>query len=322
MDSVYEWLLTGPAFVEYRTRIDLLEQPVTSPDVIASRRRMLTDPLVSGLITELAAWPGHVLSSHKSAGQHYHKLNFLVDIGITASDGGMQQVVERILAHQSEEGPFQLPTMVPVHFGGTGVETNTWALCDAPLLLYALSKLGLGGDLRVRKGVEYLLTLVRENGWPCAVSKELGKFRGPGRKEDPCPYATLAMLKLLSLDPVDRSSPQAKAGVESLLNLWQQRQREHPYMFYMGTDFDKLKAPLVWYDLLHVLDVLSNFPDSRGDPRLISMLEVMTGKEDEAGRYMPESVWMAWKEWEFGQKKVPSYWITFLAHRIIMRMGN
>ena len=254
--------------MEYRTRVDLLGQPGTVPDVIASRRKMLADPLVSGLIIELAGWPGHVLNSHKSASQQFHKLNFLVDIGITAGDEGMQQVVDRTLAHQSEEGPFQLPMQISEHYGGSGEETGAWALCDAPLILYALSKLGYGGDARIRKGIDYLVGLCRENGWPCTVSRELGKFRGPGRKDDPCPYATLAMLKLLSLDSQDRSSPEAKYGVEVLLNLWELRQEQHPYMFYMGTDFSKLKVPLVWYDLLHVLDVITNYPDFRIDPRL------------------------------------------------------
>ena len=190
MEPVYEWLLTGPAWVEYRTRVDLLGQHETAPEVVDSRRRMLADPLVSGLITELAGWPGHVLNSHKSASQQFHKLNFLVDIGITAADEGMQLVVDKILAHQSEEGPFQLPTQISEHFGGSGEETGAWALCDAPLILYALSKLGYREDTRVRKGIEYLIPLCRENGWPCTVSRELGKFRGPGRKDDPCSYAT------------------------------------------------------------------------------------------------------------------------------------
>ena len=127
MEPVYEWLLTGPAWVEYRTRVDLLGQPDTAPDVIDSRRRMLVDPLVSGLITELAGWPGHVLNSHKSASQQFHKLNFLVDIGITAADEGMQLVTDKILAHQSEEGPFQLPMQISEHYGGSGEETGAWA---------------------------------------------------------------------------------------------------------------------------------------------------------------------------------------------------
>ncbi len=131
--------------MEYRTRVDLLGQAETALEVIESRRRMLADPLVSGLITELAGWPGHVLNSHKSASQQFHKLNFLVDIGITAADEGMRQVVDRILAHQSEEGPFQLPMQISEHYGGSGEETGAWALCDAPLILYALSKLGYCG---------------------------------------------------------------------------------------------------------------------------------------------------------------------------------
>ena len=321
METVIEWLLTGPAFVEYRTRVDLLGQAETAPEVIESRRRMLADPLVSGLVTELAGWPGHVLNSHKSASQQFHKLNFLVDIGITAADEGMQQVVDRILAHQSEEGPFQLPMQISEHYGGSGEETGAWALCDAPLILYALSKLGYSEDARIRKGIDYLIPLCRENGWPCAVSRELGKFRGPGRKDDPCSYANLAMLKLLSLDSRDKTSIEAKYGVETILNLWEHRQELHPYMFYMGTDFSKLKVPLVWYDLMHVLEVITSYPDFRNDPRLLSMLDLLKSKADSDGRYTLESVWTAWKDWEFGQKKVPSFWLTFLAKRMIKRSG-
>ncbi len=111
MTNLIESLLTGPAWVEYRTRVDLLSQGEGSKEVKSARSRMLADPLVSQLIAELAGWPGVVLNSHKSAGQHFHKLNFLVDLGITAEDTGMQPVVEKILNHQSDEGPFQLTTI-------------------------------------------------------------------------------------------------------------------------------------------------------------------------------------------------------------------
>lgn len=35
-----------------------------------------------------------------------------------------------------------------------------------------------------------------------------------------------------------------------------------------------------------------------------------------------ESVWMAWKDWEFGQKKTPSRWLTMPAWWIIERFGD
>jgi len=32
-------------------------------------------------------------------------------------------------------------------------------------------------------------------------------------------------------------------------------------------------------------------------------------------------VWTAWKEWEFGQKKAPSRWLSLMAWRILGRVG-
>jgi hypothetical protein len=228
-------------------------------------------------------------------------------------------IITRILAHQSDEGPFQLSASIPVQYGGTGKEQWAWALCDAPLSVYALIKFGKENDPAVKAAAKHLVGLVRENGWPCVVSKELGKFRGPGRKEDPCPFATLAMMKMMAESESLRESDAAHAGAESLLTLWKKSASQHPYIFYMGTDFRKLKVPFVWYDLMHVLDVLSRFDWLRKDARLGSMLKVMKSKADPQGRFTLESVWTAWKDWEFGQKKEPSRWLTLLAWRIIRR---
>jgi hypothetical protein len=96
-------------------------------------------------------------------------------------------------------------------------------------------------------------------------------------------------------------------------------QERHPYMFYMGTDFRKLKAPFIWYDILHVLDVLSRFSSFRGDKRLLDMVKILAEKAEGEGKFTVESVWTAWKDWEFGQKKEPSRWLTLLAHRILGR---
>ncbi len=311
------WLLQGDPWIEYRTRVDLLHQTPPDQPVMLARERMLVNPQVQSLLTELTEWPWKVISSHKSAGQPFHKLTFLADLGLIHTDPGMEIILSRILDHQSDEGPFMLRANIPTHFGGSGEDQWAWALCDAPLLVYALVRFGLAEDTRVKKAVVYLSSLVRENGWPCAVSKELGSFHGPGRKEDPCPFATLAMLKLLSAAEEWQDSSASRAGVEALLHLWKRSETSHPYIFYMGTDFRKLKVPFIWYDLVHVLDVLSRFTWCRQDPRLHSMLEVLENKMDPQGCFTLESVWTAWKDWEFGQKKEPSRWLTLAAWRII-----
>ncbi len=319
MNIPIDWLLTGEPWVAYRTRLDLLGESETESAAMSVRQAMLESADVKSVLTELMAWPGKVISSHKSAGQLFHKLTFIADLGLRATDPGMDRIISRILEHQSGEGPFQLPVNIPTHFGGNNQDTWAWALCDAPLTTYALAKFGLHKDLAVRQSVDYLQNLVRDNGWPCAVSKELGKFRGPGRKEDPCPFATLAMLKALSVfDDLGESSA-ARSGVETLLHLWQESQIQHPYIFYMGTDFRKLKVPFVWYDLMHILDVLTNFSWALTDPRLLEMVELMKNKADEQGCFTLESIWTVWKGWDFGQKKVPSRWLTLMAWRIIKR---
>lgn len=321
MNKSLDWLLAGDVFIEYRTRLDLLGQSDDDAEVKDAKKRMLEDPKIKQLLSELQNWPGQVLNSHKSASQPFHKLSFLADIGLTKDNPDVAAIAKKVMEHHSDEGPFQLTTNVPKHFGGSGADTWAWALCDAPITVYSLAKVGYREDPRVQKAAAYLAGLASPNGYHCTVSKELGSFHGPGRKDDPCPYATLVMLKMLSQFPQHRDSKAVHDSGECLLNLWQNSLTLHPYIFYMGTDFRKLKAPFIWYDVLHVLDVLSQFSWLKSDPRLLDMASLVKSKMDTQGRFMPESVWQPWKDWDFGQKKQPSQWLTFLALRTLRRVN-
>ncbi len=320
MNLPVDWLLTNEDWVSYRTRRDLLKQTEYNPRVVNDRNSIQTYPPIHRTIAELENWPGAVIASHKSANQSFHKPTFLADVGLTRADPGIEKIFRQIQLHQSQEGPFQLPMMSARFAGNPTQERWAWALCDAPLILYALAKFGYEDEPAVAYAYDYLKGLIRENGWPCAVSQELGNFRSPGRKSDPCPFATLAMLKALSVNVRNHDSKITRTGVEAILNLWSKRENEHPYMFYMGTDFCKLKAPFIWYDVLHVLDVLSCFEWVHRDERFLDMLAIVQNKSDSQGRFTAESIWTAWKVWEFGQKKNPSRWLTFLAWRILTRI--
>ena len=321
-NEIINWLLNSDPWIEYRTRIDLLDQTLDSQEVIDAYERMANHPQVNSIIAELTNWPGQVLSSHKSASQAFHKLSFIADLGFQHTDQRIKKIIDKIFEHKSDEGVFQLPMNIPAHFGGTGKDHFAWALCDAPIIVYSLAKLGLQDDHYVLKAKNYLKGLGRENGYPCVVSKELGKFRGPGRKDDPCPYATMIMLKLMNLYDYDRNSDYADKSVDSMLTLWEQSKTRHPFMFYMGTDFRKLKAPLIWYDIIHFADTLSNFDRAIRDFRFKEVVNLIESKADKDYRYVPESEWKAWREWDFGQKRQPSAWLTFLVYRIIQRVES
>ncbi|MFQ6001214.1 MAG: hypothetical protein ACE5LG_06055 [Anaerolineae bacterium] len=316
-----EWLLSeGQPWVRYRAMVDLLDKPEEDSEVEEARTEMLEHPQVQSLIEELRKWPGYPLKRHNDAKHPLHKLAVLADFGLRADDPGMGEIVEKVMAHQSPEGAFQTVVLVPKAFGGTGKEMWTWMLCDAPTVLYALLGFGLGAHPAVQQAVEHLTSLIRDNGWPCAASPDLGKFRGPGRKADPCPYTNLLALKALAQVPEMRDSEAAHIGAKMLLGHWEHQKERKIYLFGIGTDFRKLKYPFIWYDILHVTDVLSRFPSLKNDPRLQEMVETLVAQQDERGRFTASSVWMAWRAWEFGQKKEPSPWITLLALRIIKRL--
>ena len=116
--------------------------------------------------------------------------------------------------------------------------------------------------------------------------------------------------------------PAVQNGLECMLRLWENSQNQWPYLFHMGTDFRKLKLPLVWYDILHVASVLSFFPLARKDARLQEMVKIISGKANENGHYLPESIWSKWKGWEFAQKKEPSRWMTLTVLNLQRRMAE
>ena len=321
MNNPVDWFLTGPPWVQYRTRIDLLRQPENNPEVAAARQAILTHPQILRMINELAGWPGKPLLRHNDASHLLHKLVFISDSGIKSDDKDIKQVITRILESQSREGAFQILANISSHFGGTGKDQLVWMLCDSPSILYSLVKLGMKDNPAIQAAAQHLAGLVTENGWTCTVSPDIGKFRGPGRKTDPCPYAALVTLKALSQIPAWHDSEPCRAGTEVLLQLWEQRKERRPYLFAMGTDFRKLKAPEVWYDIVHVLDVLTQFPYLKKDKRLLEMVDIVRTKADVDGRFTAESVWKAWADWEFGQKKEPSYFLTLLVQRIIQRIS-
>ena len=321
-DNIIAWLLDSEPWIEYGTRVELLGQMEDDPQVREARQQMVGSSSLTGIIDELKNWPGTVLSSHRSAKQPFHKIAFIAELGFDLRDPGIELITAKMLQHASPEGIIKLPMNIGRAYGGTGTDIRGWALCDAPVNMYAAAKLGLRDNRRIKSGVAKLAGLVRDNGWPCAVSRELGSWRGPGRKDDPCPYATLVMLKLLSLYEEYRDSSQVRSGIDCLCGLWTNSLKSHPYIFYMGNDFRKLKAPLIWYDIVHVLDVLTRFAYAKDSPQIREMLDVVMSKKDSAGKFTPESVWQEFKGWDFGQKKEPSAYLTFLVCRILKRMGE
>lgn len=307
LDMSDDWL-------KYAIQLNLLNE--NKDNLIEQKNQTLGCEKIQSYLRDITDFHSTLVTNHKNPDLPIHKLHFLLDIGLDSTVPEIQIAVDEIMKHQDENGVYQSLINIPKHFGGSGEDTFSWCLCDAPLLLLALVKVGIDYDKYIKAGVDYLVSLYKVNGFPCTVSSDLGKFRGPGKKEDCCPYATLMMAKLLSYIPEYQSSDIAKNTANTLLFLWENSFEKHPYMFYMGTDFRKLKAPAIWYDIVSVTDVLSRYESARKDIRFKEMLSLIQNKQDENGFFTPEAVYQKYKGLDFGQKKTPSPYLTYLCLRI------
>ena len=321
-EEIVSYLLNSDEpWTRYRTRVDLLGLGEEIPEVQKDRDDMLDHPNIKELISKAKSWPGYPLKRHNDAKHPLHSLSVLADFGVNALDTGMDVVIKKILEHQSPEGVFETQIQLYKMFGGLEGDHWTWMSCDMTVLLYVLLSFGISDQDPVKEAKTFLLSLAEKNGWQCKVSPLLGKFRGPGKKDDPCPIANLYALRALSLDPDMLENPIIIQGIETLLHHWEIQGEKKYYLFGIGTDFRKLKYPLIWYDLLHVMDVLSRYPIALSDPRYHEMVSTLTDQRDEGGKYTATSMYMAWKNWSFGDKKIPSPWLTFIVARILKRSG-
>ncbi len=307
-------------WLKYAICLNLCDEPRDT--LFEIRKAALADNRIQKFLADVSAFHGMLVTNHKNPDLPIHKLLFLLDLGFDTEVPEIKAAVGEILKHRDENGIFQSMTNVPKHFGGTGEAVFSWCLCDAPLLLLALLKAGMDYREYIKPGVDYLVSRCRDNGFPCAVSPELGKFRGPGKKGDCCPYATMIMADLLSYIPEYRDSPVAHCCVNVLLSLWKNSLDQHPYVFYMGKDFRKLKAPSCWYDIVSMAGVLSKYEFAHQDSRFTEMISLIRNKQDKDGFFTPESVYMKLKTWDFGQKKIPSPYLTYLCSRIFERCNH
>ena len=311
---MYEYKQDYVKFFRHRNELENYQ------DFDLIKERTLTDERIISIIEELKEWPCYELKTHKNVEHPLHKLSFIAELGFNRDDPEIGAIVDRVLAGQSDEGPFNVLINIPKHFGGSGEAMMTWVMSDAPVVIYSAIRLNNGINEQIKKAVDSIVNIISENGWHCIASKDLGKFRGPGRVNDPCPYATMFSLKMLGLTEKDEYIKEKQTAIASIFDLWERRKETKPYLFGMGTDFKKLKLPFVWYDVLNMVDTLSLYDDIRQEKYFNEMLDIILEKETAEG-FIPESIYLKSKAWDFGQKKVSSEYMNAVVERIKKRVG-
>ena len=285
-----------------------------SANALDLKDKLILNREIEIILNESIQWPHSVLKRHNDASHIIHKICLLLDFGFGADDTPMKKIANKILSYQSAEGAFLSTLNISKNYGGSGEDALEWIVCDFPILLYILLSLGYEDNEKVKKAINCLRSLVSDNGWRCVGS--ISKFRGPGRKTDYCPYGTLVSLKAFSILPKLHNSEFIKTGIDAILNHWKNQKERKIYMFGIGSDFRKLKYPNLWFDIIHVLRVLSCYDYAKKSDEFNEMAEIVVNKQLATGGFTPESVYMAWKGWDFGQKKVVSESLTYQIYKL------
>ncbi len=309
--------LTGASqpWVTFNTLLHLLQKGETDSAVQQAKVRLRSHPLVVRLLEEAQQWPGYPLPYPNDAAHPLHKIALLAELGFTLADPGVDRVAHAILTYQAPEGAFL--SRVVSGYLGSGPAAWAWTLCDAPTLLYALLAFGLAEHPQVRRAVDHLASQVRAKGWPCLGSHLATDEFSWG--DNQCPYANLLALKALAHDPQRNHAVLCHSGLEAQLSHWAHRARSRIYMFGIGRRFQQLAYPYIWYNIVHVVDVLSRFPSARQDMRFHEMLAIINAKQHPNGGFTPESVWPHYAAWDFGQTTSASPWLTYQIARINQR---
>lgn len=312
--KIIEWLLkSGEPWVVYNTLVDLAGAAPDSAEAKTAYQNMQNHPRIAALLEALEIWPAPPLSRAYDPKDSIWKLGTLGDFGLKRDDERVAALAERVFAAQAEEGGF-------LHGGFD--HTKTWHtrpyICISHVMTYALARFGYLDDPRLQRAYDHLKAWQRlDGGW------HPNKLNLPGNEreaEPSCPFGTVNILRAVVANPALADSDLALKPANFLLECWERRAEPYrPVGFGIGSTWDKLQYPFVQYQLLKTVDTLSQVKAIHNDPRYLEMLDRLRSKQNSAGQWTAESINKPYSDFDFGQKKQPSAWVTFLALRNLMR---
>jgi len=312
-EELAEWLLAGEPWVAYRTLTDLLDKDENESVVATAREAVPSHPLIKRIFKRLNVdgyWgrPKDIHTWWPKKDTTFWILPMLADIGFTIEDKRIARACEYVFSTQLQSGGF-----------GWDPPTTTGD-CHSAIIIESLAKMGLLRDSRLQGAYKWLMKRQRlDGGFWC---KNTGQIGGPRQGEPSCAMATMFVLGALAQNPKFRDGEVAQKGVDFLFRCWENRGkiRYAGHDSQVGTDWEKLKYPFTDYKILKFLDVLSQFEHAKQSLQKSEMVNLLLSKQDERGRFTPESIVKVWSDFDFGQKEKPSRLITLLALRTVKRI--
>ena len=306
--EIINWLLDGPVWVRFAVESQLLDMNPTprtalQDESIRTLIRRLKDEKIGipGLKTGKVTWA--------DTGNAYWDLFFLTDIGLTAPGMDLEDEIEEFFQLQLPDGTFITEDDHAANY-----------FCVSGIFLSSVARAGYRNDARMAEYVGFILSTQQpDGGWHCGDDHTSGgKYKG----SESCPMDNLNILQLLGQYDEYRNDARFNGAFNLLFEHWRRRdERWRPSDFGIGKRFKTLEYPATKYGILRVLDVASLFPYASATNGFMDMLDFACQKSV-GGKFSAESIHEAYSEFDFGQTKEPSRWITFLIERIKKRAAD
>jgi len=320
-DNPIDWLLESNPWTRYRTLTDLLEYEKDSKEVNEAHACLIKDKSIIKLIQETSEWMPKAATRNNDPQITYFKLRMLSEFGLDMNDPGIDDIYKKATKHIQED-IFACKGRIPERpekgheFVKPDLAADVWHIspCNSPVITYSLYGLGYRTDM-VMKSIDKLKSFWdSEIGWFCHFFFVEGQHK---KVKSGCPIAGMMALDVFSVLPELKESIFSKNAYAPIL--FHKVFGKTLYYFGRSKKFWTLKYPFAWYNGLYLADVLSRFDFLKKSPVLQECIDWIIQNQDKNGRFKPTSIYMPYKDWDFGNKKEPSPWITLLSCRVLKR---
>jgi len=341
--SLIEWLLEkqNPS-ARYLTLRDLLARAENDPEVVEAKAAIPASDVVNRIFSKQKPeghWEEKGSPYQPTYKATYWQLMTLGQLGIDRSDERVQRTCNYIFSLQLPNGgfssytaegavnEFELEKRKTVAKGKPLPEFDTWAQalvkeheysCLTGNVAAALIRLGYGKDPRVKKALDWLLSVQNhDGGWLCPY------WKAHIKDKHGCFYGTICPLEALSEVPdVERTSEMQSAIERAAEFLLMHRLYKADHHSFKAIRPSWLKFSFPWfygYDVLRGLSIVTNL-GFVNDERLTDAVKVVVQKRRADGTWLLDSAPIGRMQTNLEPVGRPSKWITLYALRVLKRM--
>lgn len=326
-DPVLDWLLDAEnPSVRFFALSELLQKPLSDPEVLAARSAIMTQGLVPRILSAQNDDGSWVIPEKfytlKYTGTVW-TLMILADLAADPADPRVRKACEFILEHcwSPESGGFAYSQSARTKNGLASAVLP----CLTGNMVSSLIRMGYLDDSRVQQAINWISTWQRaDDGIEKMPEGILYKHYPMCWGRHSCHMGVAKTMKALAEIPAERRSPAARAKLEELAEYFLIH-----HLYKRSRNLDEISRPgwlkpgfplMYQTDILELLGIFARL--GRWDLRLLDALRILQGKMASDGRWNLEQTSNGKMLVRIEQKGAPSRWITLKARLVLQHFAD